>query len=68
LKADFKDFAGHRVVHTDRTDGLKLILDDDTWLLMRLSGTEPIVRVYAEAATPAASKDLADQAREWVSR
>jgi alpha-D-glucose phosphate-specific phosphoglucomutase len=68
LKADFKEFAGHRVVHTDRTDGLKLILDDDTWLLMRLSGTEPIVRVYAEAATPAASKKLADQAREWVSR
>ncbi len=68
LKADFKEFAGHRVVHTDRTDGLKLILDDDTWLLMRLSGTEPIVRVYAEAATPAAAKDLADRSREWVSR
>jgi alpha-D-glucose phosphate-specific phosphoglucomutase len=68
LKADFKEFAGHRVSRTDRTDGLKLILDDDTWLLMRLSGTEPIVRVYAEAATPAASKNLADQAREWVSQ
>jgi phosphomannomutase len=68
LKADFKEFAGHRVAHTDRTDGLKLILDNDTWLLMRLSGTEPIVRVYAEAATPAASKALADQARDWVSQ
>ncbi len=68
LKSDFKEFAGHRVSRTDRTDGLKLILDDDTWLLMRLSGTEPIVRVYAEAATPAASKNLADQAREWVSQ
>ena len=68
LKSEFKEFAGHRVSRTDRTDGLKLILDDDTWLLMRLSGTEPIVRVYAEAATPAASKNLADQAREWVSQ
>ena len=68
LKADFKEFAGHRVSRTDRTDGLKLILDDDSWILMRLSGTEPIVRVYAEAATPAASKNLADQAREWVSQ
>ncbi|HXU19473.1 MAG TPA: phosphoglucomutase/phosphomannomutase family protein, partial [Verrucomicrobiae bacterium] len=67
LKNDFKEFAAHRVSRTDRTDGLKLIFDDDTWLLMRLSGTEPIVRVYAEAATPAASKKLADEAREWVS-
>jgi phosphoglucomutase len=68
LKGDFKEFAGHRVSRTDRTDGLKLILDDDSWILMRLSGTEPIVRVYAEAATPAASKNLADQARGWVSQ
>ena len=68
LKSHFKEFAGHRVSRSDRIDGLKLILDDDTWLLMRLSGTEPIVRVYAEAATPAASKNLADQAREWVSQ
>jgi phosphoglucomutase len=68
LKGDFKEFAGYRVSRTDRTDGLKLILDDDSWILMRLSGTEPIVRVYAEAATPAASKNLADQAREWVSQ
>ncbi|HEV3482045.1 MAG TPA: phosphoglucomutase/phosphomannomutase family protein [Candidatus Acidoferrales bacterium] len=68
LNGDFKEFAGHRVSRTDRTDGLKLILDDDSWILMRLSGTEPIVRVYAEAATPAASKNLADRAREWVSQ
>lgn len=68
LKGDFKEFAGHRVSRTDRTDGLKLILDDNSWILMRLSGTEPIVRVYAEAATPTASKNLADQAREWISQ
>jgi phosphoglucomutase len=68
FKADFKKFAGRRVLRTDRADGLKLILDDDTWLLMRPSGTEPVVRVYAEAGTPAASKKLADQAREWVSQ
>ena len=68
LKEDFRQFAGRRVSSTDRTDGLKLILDDGTWLLMRPSGTEPVVRVYTEAATPAASKRLADQAREWVSQ
>jgi len=66
LRADFKQFAGRGVKHTDRTDGLKLILDDDTWLLMRPSGTEPVVRIYTEAATLAASQKLADAARAWI--
>jgi len=66
LRADFKEFAGRHVKHTDRTDGLKLVLDDDTWLLMRPSGTEPVVRIYTEAATLAASQELADRARAWI--
>jgi len=68
LRANFKDFAGHRVARTDRTDGVKLILDDGTWLLMRPSGTEPVVRIYTEAATPAASQKLADEARAWITQ
>ena len=32
-----------------RTDGLKLILDDGSWVCFRLSGTEPVVRAYTEA-------------------
>jgi phosphomannomutase len=32
-------------------DGYKFILEDDSWLIMRLSGTEPILRIYAEAST-----------------
>jgi len=68
LRGDFKEFAGRRVKHTDRKDGLKLILDDDTWLLMRPSGTEPLVRIYTEAATPAAAQKLADVARAWIVR
>lgn len=33
----------------DYTDGIKFLLDDDSWLLIRPSGTEPLVRIYAEA-------------------
>jgi len=66
LRGDFKEFAGRRVAHTDRTDGLKLILDNDTWLLMRPSGTEPVVRIYTEAATLGASQKLAESARAWI--
>jgi phosphoglucomutase len=32
-------------------DGVKLILEDGSWLLFRLPGTEPVVHLYAEAAT-----------------
>src|SRR2546429_1665754 len=42
-------FAGHRVGEVVRKDGLKLIFDDGSWVCYRLSGTEPVVRVYSEA-------------------
>lgn len=43
--------AGLAVIEVKRLDGVKLILEDGSWLLFRLSGTEPVVRLYAEAAT-----------------
>src|SRR4051812_5057010 len=46
--------AGHPVVRTDAldtSDGFKFWLDDGSWLLVRFSGTEPLVRVYAEATS-----------------
>jgi phosphoglucomutase len=66
LRPDFKEFAGRRVARTDRTDGLKLVLEDGAWVLMRPSGTEPVVRIYTEAATLAASQKLAEDARAWI--
>ncbi len=41
-----------------RTDGLKFLLPDDAWLLLRPSGTEPLVRVYAEASSAGVVDDL----------
>jgi phosphomannomutase len=43
--------AGLRVASFNRMDGYKVILEDDSWLLFRRSGTEPIVRIYAETPT-----------------
>jgi phosphoglucomutase len=42
-------FAGRRVASVNLLDGLKLLLDDGSWILVRESGTEPVARVYVEA-------------------
>ena len=48
LRANPKELSGRKVVQVVRTDGLKLILDDGSWVCYRLSGTEPVVRAYTE--------------------
>lgn len=52
LKDEFKNIKNY--------DGVKLILRDDSWLLLRPSGTEPVVRIYAEASSVAKVKKLID--------
>jgi phosphomannomutase len=43
---------GQKVVKVETIDGVKYLLADDSWLLVRPSGTEPVLRVYAEAREP----------------
>jgi alpha-D-glucose phosphate-specific phosphoglucomutase len=45
------ELAGQSVVEVSTVDGVKYILANDAWLLIRPSGTEPVLRVYAEAPT-----------------
>jgi len=52
LKSDPpKDVLGKKIVRIKDTDGYKFMCEDESWLMMRLSGTEPILRVYAEASS-----------------
>jgi phosphomannomutase len=44
---------GERVVDINAIDGIKYIMSDDSWLLIRPSGTEPVLRVYAEGRSEA---------------
>ncbi|MFT5169875.1 MAG: phosphomannomutase, partial [Candidatus Omnitrophota bacterium] len=53
-----KTVAGKKVVKVNDLDGVKLILEDETWLMFRPSGTEPLVRVYSEAKSLKRSKEL----------
>ena len=50
--------AGLDVRDIARADGIKFLLPDDAWLLMRASGTEPLVRIYAEASSAGVVDDL----------
>ncbi len=47
-----ESIAGMKVARLDTTDGYKYFLTDGSWLLIRLSGTEPLVRIYAESHSP----------------
>ena len=66
VKKDPTELAGQKVAQVVRTDGLKLIFDDGSWVCYRLSGTEPVVRVYTEARDEAESATLTQAAKEWV--
>lgn len=48
-KIDFEKIAKYKVVEKNFLDGRKFIISDSSFLLIRVSGTEPVVRVYAEA-------------------
>jgi alpha-D-glucose phosphate-specific phosphoglucomutase len=45
------NLAGSKVIRSRTDDGFKFYLDDGSWVLMRMSGTEPLMRIYAEATT-----------------
>ena len=66
LKDQPREFNGRKVAEVVRTDGLKLVLDDGSWVCYRLSGTEPVVRAYSEAGSQAALQKLSAAARQWI--
>ena len=60
------EVCGKKVVDVDRRDGVKFYLEGDAWVMMRPSGTEPLVRVYAEAETVDEVRALLDAAEAVV--
>ena len=66
LKSDPREFCGHTVSEVVRKDGLKLVFDDGSWVCYRLSGTEPVVRVYSEARSQRGLEKLGTAAKNWI--
>ena len=61
-----RELGGLKVRNVKTIDGVKLEFNDQTWLLFRLSGTEPVARMYAEACTPKELKNLIDAGKKLV--
>jgi len=53
-----RELLGKGIIQVKDFDGVKLICEDESWLMLRRSGTEPLVRIYAEAKNLARSKKL----------
>jgi phosphoglucomutase len=66
LRGDPHEFSGSKVARVVRTDGLKLVLADGSWVCYRLSGTEPVVRVYSEARSKEGLAKLSAAAKAWI--
>jgi len=60
------EIAGQSVVDCQTTDGYKFRLANDSWLLIRFSGTEPVLRLYCEAATPEEARRTLNWAKDWA--
>jgi phosphomannomutase len=61
-----KSVAGLKVVRTNLSDGFKFTLQDGSWLLIRFSGTEPLVRIYSEALSNTLVKHILADGKKLV--
>ncbi|HEX5085688.1 MAG TPA: phosphoglucomutase/phosphomannomutase family protein [Blastocatellia bacterium] len=73
LVSDLRDktpdsFAGYKVTNVATLDGTKLIFEDDSWILFRQSGTEPLLRIYCEASSTEKMLKLIDAGERLATR
>jgi phosphomannomutase len=60
----YKSFGPYKVQRVEDLDGFKFFFDDNTWMMIRASGTEPVLRVYAEASDKKAADDILEHAEK----
>ena len=62
----FTSFGEYKVESIDKTDGFKFILTDSQWLMIRPSGTEPVLRCYAESETLAGARAILNACKSTI--
>ncbi len=66
LAQEPSEIGGKKIDKINRLDGVKFIFADKSWMLMRPSGTEPMVRIYAESENKKDSEVLLEQGRHYL--
>ncbi len=61
-----RTIARKRLLRFKAYDGIKFILEDASWLLLRASGTEPLIRIYAEAKSEKGVKNLLERGKDML--
>ena len=62
-----KALLGKRIIEMKDYDGVKFICEDESWLMFRVSGTEPLIRIYSEAKSIKKAKQLIGLGRKLLS-
>ncbi|MCX7596178.1 MAG: phosphoglucomutase/phosphomannomutase family protein [Fischerella sp.] len=65
-KEPFREIAGQAVIDCQTIDGYKFRLADQSWLMIRFSGTEPVLRLYCEAPTLQQVHETLAWAKQWA--
>ena len=66
LALDPVSIGNRRIGSINRMDGVKFLFENNAWMLMRPSGTEPLVRIYAESENKNDLEDLLEQGRKYL--
>ena len=65
-KEPLREIAGKQVTDCNTMDGYKFRLEDGSWLLIRFSGTEPVLRLYCESSTLDRVQEILAWAKSWA--
>lgn len=62
----YKSFGSYTVKHIEKIDGYKYYFDNEEWVMIRPSGTEPVLRTYAESATTEGAFKILKEVHETI--
>ena len=62
----YKEFGDYKTKRIETIDGFKFFLNEDSWLMIRPSGTEPVLRTYAESSTQEKAFNILESVRQTL--